>query len=57
LIPAGTGSAFYKGMKIKVDEPEEELPIGITAAPPAEIEDVDFKMEEGDKDKKILDQA
>jgi DNA-directed RNA polymerase subunit beta' len=57
LIPAGTGSAFYKGMKIKVDEPEEELPIGITAAPPAEIDEADFKMEDGDGDKKILDQA
>jgi DNA-directed RNA polymerase subunit beta' len=57
LIPAGTGSAFYKGMKIKVDEPEEELPIGITAAPLAEIDEADFKMEDGDGDKKILDQA
>jgi DNA-directed RNA polymerase subunit beta' len=57
LIPAGTGSAFYKGMKIKVDEPEDELPIAITAAPTVEIDDIDFKAEDGDLDKKVLDQA
>jgi len=58
LIPAGTGSAFYKGVKIKVDEPEEELPEGIAAPPPAmEIDDSELKAEEGGSDKKSLDQA
>jgi DNA-directed RNA polymerase subunit beta' len=58
LIPAGTGSQFYRGVKIKVDEPEEELPAGIAAAPPsAEIDDVEFKAEEDISSKKNLDQA
>jgi len=58
LIPAGTGSAFYRGVKIKVDEPEEELPEGIAAAPPsAELDDSDLKVEEGLSGKKSLDQV
>ncbi len=45
-------------MKIKVDEPEEELPEGIAAAPPsAEIDDADLKAEEAISGKKSLDQA
>ena len=57
LIPAGTGSHFYRGVKIKVDEPEEELPVGIAAQPVAELEDPDLKLEEGLSGKKSLDQA
>src|SRR6185369_12342562 len=58
LIPAGTGSHFYRGMKIKVDEPEEELPVGIAAAPPVvEMDDLDLKAAEGISAKKSLDQA
>ncbi len=56
LIPAGTGSAFYRGVKIKVDEPEEELPTAITAVPAAEMDDIDLKAEEGFSAKKSLDQ-
>src|SRR6202453_3436235 len=57
LIPAGTGSAFYRGVKIKVDEPEEELPQGIAAPPSAELDDVDFKADDEISSKKSLDQA
>jgi DNA-directed RNA polymerase subunit beta' len=57
LIPAGTGSAFYKGLKIKVDEPEEELPIGIAAPPSPEIDDSDLKTEDEASSKKSLDQV
>jgi len=57
LIPAGTGSAFYRGVKIKVDEPEEELPQGIAAPPSADLDDVDFKADEEISSKKSLDQA
>lgn len=59
LIPAGTGSSFYKGIKIKVDEPDEELPAGIATLPPSveNIEEGEFKNEEGLSDKKSLDQA
>jgi len=58
LIPAGTGSSFYRGVKIKVDEPEEELPEGIAAAVPAgDMEDAELKAEEGLLSKKSLDQA
>ncbi len=56
LIPAGTGSAFYKGVKIKVDEPEEELPQGIAAPPSADLDD-DFKADDEISSKKSLDQA
>src|SRR5581483_9419225 len=56
LIPAGTGSSFYKGLKIKVDEPEEELPVGIAAPPSAEIDDSDLKIEDEGSSKKSLDQ-
>jgi DNA-directed RNA polymerase subunit beta' len=56
LIPAGTGCAYYKGLTIKVDEPEEELPVGIATAP-LPPEETDFKLEEGFSDKKGLDQA
>lgn len=58
LIPAGTGSSFYRGLKIRVDEPEEELPLGIAAMPPmAEIDDTDLKAEEDISSQKRLDQA
>ena len=60
LIPAGTGSHVYRSVKIKVDEPEEELPAGIATTPPSVeniIEDTDFKIEEGLIAKKSLDQA
>jgi DNA-directed RNA polymerase subunit beta' len=58
LIPAGTGSPFYKGVKIKVDEPEEELPEGISTAPPsADLDDAELKAEEGISGKKSLDQV
>ncbi len=56
LIPAGTGSAFYKGVKIKVDEPEEELPQGIAAPPSADLDD-DFKADDEISSKKSIDQA
>jgi DNA-directed RNA polymerase subunit beta' len=52
LIPAGTGSLIAKGLKIKVDEPEEELPVGVTPPPPAVVEDAEFGVEEGLLDEK-----
>ncbi|HVZ79674.1 MAG TPA: hypothetical protein VHE12_02605, partial [bacterium] len=58
LIPAGTGSPFYRGVKIKVDEPEEELPVGIaTAAAPPISDDPEMKLDEDFSDKKSLDQV
>src|SRR5581483_11164913 len=58
LIPAGTGSPFYRGVKIKVDEPEEELPTGIAATATAPVtDDPEMKLEEDFSDKKSLDQA
>ncbi len=52
LIPAGTGSPLTKALKITVDEPEEELPVGVTPPPPAVMEDVEFGAEEGIFDEK-----
>src|SRR5207344_2301339 len=52
LIPAGTGSAFYRGVKIKVDEPEEELPEGIAPPPSVEMDDMELKADEGISAKK-----
>jgi DNA-directed RNA polymerase subunit beta' len=46
LIPAGTGSQIYKGLEMQVDEPEEELPVGVTA-PPSLLDEVEFGGEEG----------
>ncbi len=46
LIPAGTGSLSYKGVEMQVDEPEEELPVGVTA-PPSLLDEVEFAGEEG----------
>ncbi len=46
LIPAGTGSQIYKGLEMQVDEPEEELPVGVTA-PPSVLDEVEFGGEEG----------
>jgi hypothetical protein len=40
-----------------VDEPEEELPVGIAAPPTSEMEEPDLKLGEGDSGKKSLDQA
>jgi DNA-directed RNA polymerase subunit beta' len=57
LIPAGTGSAFYKDVKIDVDEPEEALPAGIAPPPAAEIDDSDLKAEDDISMKKSLDQV
>ncbi len=52
LIPAGTGSPASKGLKIKVDEPEEELPVGVTPPPPPMPEDAEYGAEEGILDEK-----
>jgi DNA-directed RNA polymerase subunit beta' len=46
MIPAGTGSPSYKGLNIIVDEPVEELPVGVTA-PPSLLDEVEFAGEEG----------
>jgi DNA-directed RNA polymerase subunit beta' len=46
MIPAGTGSARYKVIEINVDEPEDELPVGVTA-PPSLLDEVEFAGEEG----------
>jgi DNA-directed RNA polymerase subunit beta' len=53
LIPAGTGSPYYRGLYIKVDEPGEELPVGIATALPT-TEETDFKIEESSSDKKSI---
>jgi DNA-directed RNA polymerase subunit beta' len=56
LIPAGTGSSSYHGLRIEVDEPAEELPAGIATAPPTvESEDFELRLDEGISEKKSLD--
>jgi DNA-directed RNA polymerase subunit beta' len=57
LIPAGTGSSCYRGVKMNIEESEEELPAGIASISPSGEEETDIKTEENLPDKKSLDQA
>ncbi len=49
LIPAGTGSLSYLGMKIEVDESGDELPVGATSPLETSPGDLEFKDDIFDK--------